>query len=473
MQGNTLVCTSCLLHQAESFCICTDPSTLLCGQCLDAHHQKNKTGQHLTYPIAALQHAKEPNYLVNLLHRIGFFAQIRKQTEHNLAEIEKCTQEFVAKTEELIHMLVTQSKEVTASLRQRSREIEASLAEVEATLTEQHPQLQTPYGAIMREHLDCKSADFELFYYEIDVPQPQSLISLRAGNEVKCLCGIKMFPCISGKKFHLYNFEMELCHSVELSVTFTEGSVFCLLDRRTVLGVGGSPASTEVYLMDFVTFEVHYKPSLISARAFSGIVKEASSVYVFGGCNPDLSTCEKLGNKDLVWSACGDMSRSRSYFAPCAHQQIIYLADYRSIFAGLIELFSTETQTFSILRLNIRCERPIHSHKSSDPAFGKYKTATLFLVDETLWVLVEDQVGKWNIASTDQFQIMAVSGQVSQRNSSALIRGNKAFIAGSDGELYMFDSQTCTVKSRSPSSSVHLPMMSAPKSSPPVRIISD
>ena len=445
MLGDPHVCNSCKAHQAESFCVCTDPSTLLCEHCFAAHHQKNKTWQHLTYPIAALKYAHEPEYLDKLLNRISFFTQIRKQTEQNLAKIEKCGQEYAEKAEELIHILVTQAKETASSLQQRSRDIEASLAEVEATLVNKDPELQTPYGSIMRDHLDCQSADFDLFHYDINVSLPQSLISLTLGNEVKCFCGLKTFPCISNQGFQLYDFEMNECMSLILPVNFTEGAVFCLLDSRTMLGVGGNPASTAVYSIDFVAFEMLNGPSLSSARAFPGIAKAENGIYVFGGYNPDLSTCEKLGREDHAWSACGNMSKSRSYFAPCVHQKTIYLADHRSIFSGLIEQFDIKSQTYSILRLGVPCEKLSHSG-SFAPSYDKSKFAASFVIDEILWVLVNKQIGRWKISSADRFEIIAITGKMSMGNSSAFVRGSQAFIAGLDGTLYAFDSQTCIVK---------------------------
>lgn len=440
-----VVCALCSIHQAQSFCICTDPYTLLCENCFTAHHQKNKTWQHFVYPIAALKYAKDPEYLTELHRRISFLPQIRLQTEKNLAEIAKCAKDFLEKTEQLINLLVTQAKEEARSLRQQSREIEESLIEIENKLTERDPELTTKYAAIMWEHLDSGSADFELFQYEIDCPQYPPLLHLKTRNEVECLCGLKIFPCISGQMLLLHDINGDEQTTIRLSETFTQGAVFCLLDSQSMLGVGGDPASASAYLINWKEGEVYNRSTMIGGRAFPGITKVEQHVYVFGGCSPDLLTCEKMDIESASWSACASMSRCRSRFTPCVYQHDIYLADYRSICRGLIEFFSIDSNTYTNIRFEIKYQRPYEDRKTFTSSLDNNEYSSSFIIDGTLMILANNQVRRWKMSSSYILEVVAFKGDISQGNSPPIVRGSNAFITQFDGEMLIFNCNTNTV----------------------------
>jgi len=344
---------------------------------------------------------------------VAVLQEVRELTQRSLGEVDKCIGELSAQVEELTKYL----RETVEMLQKDKREIEASLQEVEATITEEQPELRLVYGKAMRAYLDRKSTFLELFEYRVNAFDPKGLLDIR--NQRYSCYQSQHFPCIFGNTLRLYDFVRKESRFFTLSTTFTNGTVFCLLDASNVLCTGGHPASTSVSSLNLTDQKLTAFPNLTTARSFPGVVKVGVYAYVFGCYQPQLASCEKLAVNRKVWEGFGNMSAARWVFSPAVHIDDIYLArvsGHRSI-----EVFNTGRETFRTLPFLI-------------PASISDNRAC-FVVAGEFYILGTGQVATWKINSTEEMQTFGVTGDVSWSNGPAFVAGSEVLLVNYDNGL--------------------------------------
>lgn len=111
-----------------------------------------------------------------------------------------------------------------------------------------------------------------------------------------------------------------------LSVRFTMGTVFTLLNNTNCLGIGGSPANARAYILNIPSGIIQNTRKMTTERAFPGTVLHGNTVYVFGGKRVEaLQACERFQVSKRRWKPLPDMHRAKYGFNPCIYREEIYL----------------------------------------------------------------------------------------------------------------------------------------------------
>lgn len=428
MTDHGWTCSICAQNPAAFFCMCDRPEVLYCTSCFYSHFDKNVANMHHpSFRISTLPRLKEPGNLGRVQGRISVLQEVRELTQRNLGEVDACIGELTAKVDQLTKYY----SEAVEVLRKNRREIEASLEELETTITEEQPELRSPYGRTMRAYLDRKSTFFELFEYRVNALDPKSLLDVR--NQRYSLYEPKLFPSIAGKTLRLYDLVWKESRSFSLSSTFTDGTVFCLLDSSNVLCIGGLPPTASVFLLDISEQKLSARPNMSIARSYTGVIKAGAYVYAFGSYNPHLASCEKCAVASKAWTNLKDMSAARYCFSPALHIDDIYLA--RAQNARAIEVFNTEREAFRTLSFTI-------------PASITDSMAT-FIVAGELYILSSNQVAKWKIDSGEEMQTSSIiGGGVPWSNSPAFVVGSEVILVTfNTGVIFKFNYETKSVVS--------------------------
>jgi len=414
-------CSACP-KPAECFCTCATVEALFCEACFFAHFQASRSKQHSTYPAASLPHFKEEGYLERLQARTVTLPQVRELTLRNLGDVEKCIGELTAEKEKLTKYYI----ETVEMLSLKKREIEASLQEVEATITEDHPDLASPHSKAMRAYLDRKSTSFELFEYRLNAVDPKHLLDIRSQR-----CSLyepRKFPVIFGNSLRLYDLVWKEFTSFTLSVKFTTGTVFCLMDKTKVLCVGSDPASNAVYSLNTSDQQLTAMANLNAPRLYPGTIKVGSFVYTFGSYSPNLASCEKfsLGSN---WTNLSDMNAPRLAYHPAVYLNDIYLGDPQGGNRS-IQVFNIERETFRVLPFPIPANIPNHIHA--------------FVIAGELYMPGDGYMGRWKIGSTAEMQATAINGGFRfYSNCPAFVVGREVYrVNYSTGALIQLNYET-------------------------------
>lgn len=410
MEGLSWLCSACSRNQAGLFCTCAGSEEFFCEGCIAGHFQKNRGRHHLTYDVAELMYYKIPGYMERREAQMKALPRVREEVGKSVREVDRCIEEYCAKTEELIAGLNRQKAETVELLNRKKGEIEASLGEVEATLAEFQPDLKTVYGEIIREQLDRSTAEFSLFGYELTIAKPETCLTLNIEDSV--WKGTRKFPCIYGNMLRLYDIKSKAISSFPLSLSFTYGSVFCLLSANIVLCLGGSPASSSVYQLDLKTQKFTNMPSTNTPRQYPGVAKVKDNVYVFGSYKPNSASCEKLPLPNEPWTNIGTMSEARCCFMPGVYLTDVYLAGLYQVTSRTIEVFSTVNEAFRTLSMLLPSVLSSYIH-------------SFFIGDELFILSGTTHIGKWKVDSVGEMWVSAVYGGGNTLSNCAAFIANK------------------------------------------------
>lgn len=201
-----------------------------------------------------------------------------------------------------------------------------------------------------------------------------------------------------------------------LEIDLGWGVSYIQTDKRTLLCIGGHPASTKVYALDLPTLQLVPLLPLKSPRAWAGVAKAAHFAYAFGGfdgSNP-LKSCEKFGLHEKHWLPVGKMREGRYRFTPCIFHALIYLPCPRTTLT--IETFSPETDVFAPLSVAI-------------PSKLLGCDSVAFIANEELCILTDwKQMGRWKVESEREFRLYPTAKKCCS-SQSPLIVGSIVLIA--------------------------------------------
>ena len=429
MEGQSWLCSICSHANASMFCTCTGSEVLLCVACVGTHFQKTRGKHHVTYDIQDRPYFRIPCYLEHRNAREEVFPTVKESVLASAREVEKCIEEYCTRVDQVIAALGKLKTETVEMLKGKKAEIERSLEEVEATLANPQPELNTPHGKSIRKAVDSNSADIQLFTYTLTVGSLESLLTVNISQNTKL--SIDKYPGICGNLLRLYDLQSRLTTSFTLSTTFTKGTSFCLLDSANVLCLGGLPPSNRVYRLNIHTQKMVLQPCLDTARSYLGVVNVGMFVYVFGSFNPNLASCEKFSLQSQVWSNLPNMNAPRFGFNPAALLNDIYLADSQGGNRS-IQVFNLVQDSFRTLPISIPTQWAYNTHA--------------FIVDGELCLLAQGHIGKWRIGSSLEVVVRPISGAVGLSNTPACVMGDEVFLVEyNTGALVRFNYRTNSV----------------------------
>ena len=421
MEAPGLVCSACNSNAAVCFCMCTEAEVLFCSSCFSLHSQENATCQHPTFPVEDLPQVKQPGPMERLQVRKDNLPEVQDMALKSLGEVDKCIAELRAKIEELNNFYGKTVERLT----EKKREIEESMKEVEATVLQEQPEFNTPFGRPIRDCLEGKSTWLEPFRYKINDFDPSRLLNI---SEPTPLLEISKIPCIAWNSLRIYDIKLKQFTSFNLSISFTVGTACCLLDDEHVLCLGGSPASNLTYMVESTTQKVSAMRNLNTPRCYAGVIKVSSNVYAFGSKDPDSATCEKFPLLDQVWTNLKDMDRTRRCFQPASHLDDIYLADHQRNYRS-IEVFNTTSETF----------RNLHFWVPSDLA----SCITAFVISGELFLASLHQIGRWKINSTEEMETSPhPAWTYDYSNYPAFVIGNEVYFVTKNPDLFKYNVET-------------------------------
>jgi len=445
MDPENSLCTSCRRREAEMFCACTSPETLLCGNCIRKHIINNPWKEHCARPINLLRSYKIPGFFPRFEARRDTFPKVREQALTSLQSIDKALAEFSALAQKTAREILTHAEATQTKLQETqiylSREVQFALEEVERTLGEDQPRLTTLYGPAFRGMTE-KPQPFQLFTFTISSAPPQTVISIQPNivlpqdlfvhPEVpKVSAPISPPPPVKEavpqylasvfkNTLTLYNIQTELSTRHALSVDFGAGGSYVLLDPCTLLCIGSYPASCSVYLLDLLSFQLRSLPGLLAARCAAGVAKAEGCIYVFGGednTGQGVTTSSKASLKDYNWSQLLGMHYPRVGFTPCNYRSLIYLVSVGSKNHRAVETFNPVSGTFAVLSISL----------SKQLGFGVASVA--FVAKGELCVLTEFQLrASWKIESERSFRLNPIN-KACCSTQQPLINGNHVLIA--------------------------------------------
>lgn len=132
-----------------------------------------------------------------------------------------------------------------------------------------------------------------------------------------------------------------------IQTTIDSGSSYCVFWDAKMLVTGGKFHS-DCYSIDPFTSEVRKTTSMLSARAFHGLLFTHGAVHVFGGSVSTglLNLCEVYAPEAESWHALPKMIYNRHGINPCEIASKVYIAGGG---ANTIEVFDISAQFFSSL----------------------------------------------------------------------------------------------------------------------------
>lgn len=143
-------CSVCSSTCVAYFCTCAEPEVCLCSQCSLKHVLKVTREGHALRPISLLKQYRCPLFLA----RCKALPFVFQQTYSWVDDLETVITEFTQRVQATVTALTSLCQEKTAQLRQIKAELTTGVAEaleeVERTLGEEKPQLQSRFGAEIR-----------------------------------------------------------------------------------------------------------------------------------------------------------------------------------------------------------------------------------------------------------------------------------------------------------------------------------
>ena len=346
---------------------------------------------HQSRPIDILPYYKHPSSLA----RFTALTRVKTEAQQSLGEVDRAIAEITVKVQEVIDCLQAMCREKVEQLQDMkatlAREIPLGLEEVESTLTQESPILNTQFGPLFRE-LTERTAPLQLFSYTIELCSPLALIRFHPhlANDQK------RFPTslagVYEDKAFLYDIGTQQITRRTLAHNFGTSGSYAVLDKDTLLCVGANPASSDVYLLDLLSFLLSPLPSLSTPRRAAGVAKVNTHIYVFGGANSQiLSSCEKMNLSVKCWTGVRSMNYARGGFTPCQFRALLYLFSCWTHSNRSIETFDPDTEMFTVLPVLL-------------PAEALPGGSVSFVANAELCVLTgEKQLLRWKILTEKQF----------------------------------------------------------------------
>lgn len=419
-------CQLCQLQEATYFCTCHDPPPLFCIDCFPHHHNKYPNSIHSTIPIAAL--GRNPgDYLAKCEALKKGEAELRR----NLLQMDQFIQEFEDLIQRCINYLTKYRNWRLQNLQtekdQLSTSIEAAVQETRDCLNQgtqprsmlaqalwflPHeqlsvvsysvtiPNLETLCGTWSSYKMDWQSLVQSLSRVRVQSPEvvKQSVVANRPQEIPETEFPISVYTYITRNKVATYNLSSGQSSESTISIDFGSGGSYIQVDSQTLLCIGASPATTGVYELNLVSFEVTSMPSIRVPRDGAGVAKSGYIVYVFGGegahSPTHLKSCEKYALLDKNWLTLGDMHEARCGFTPCNFRSLIYLLCPYS--TRSIETFSPQTEIFTVLPVSL-------------PTQMVRAGSVSFVVNGEIYILTnEKQMGRWRVESDREFQLFPI-----------------------------------------------------------------
>lgn len=428
---NNMSCSACSQHPAEMFCACTIPETLLCRICVIYHGRDTPGNLHAVQHLSMLPYYKIPGYFQRAKCRSDTFPQVKAVALESLQEIDKAIREYRQTVESMLLRIGKHSQSALSKLEMMkecmTEAVNTALEEVERTMAEDQPVLQTQYGPALRQ-LAEKCQPRRLFAFSVEtcsvpaeaivtlsyaLPQPQDLI---IHSRFAAVCGSTVTLCdlTSG----------ETTQQV-LPKDFNNTGSAVQLNDTSVLCMEGQPPGT--YLLELTSFKLTTLPPLPTPRSCSGLAKAGESVYVFGGLDSygnSLSICERLSLVENTWYQAGTMTHCRAVFTPSSHDSLLYLVSSWGPYPRAVETFSPATETFRVL--------PIALPDELVSGWG-----VTFAARGELCVLTEHmQIARWRVGDPSGFRVDATDRKCWSTQMPMIAEGLVLINFG--GQVYKF-----------------------------------
>lgn len=395
-------CTVCPNHAAEMFCACTIPETLLCRNCVIYHGRDTPGNLHACQHISLLPYYKIPGYFQRAKCRSDTFPQVKAVALESLQEIDTAIREYRQTVESVLLRIGKHSQNVLSKLEMMkvtvTEAVETALQEVERTIAEDQPVLQTLYGPALRQ-LAEKCQPRRLFAFSVEtcsVPAEAVVTLSYALPQPQDLFVHSRFAAPFGSTVTLCDLTSGQITQQALPKDFNNTGSAVQLDDNSVLCLEGQPSGT--YLLELTAFTLTPLPALPTQRSYCGLAKAGASVYVFGGLdsygNP-LSICERLSLVENTWYQAGSMTHCRAAFTPCCFDSLLYLVSSWGPYPRAVETFSPATETFRVLAVALPGELA--------PGCG-----VAFAARGQLCVLTEKmQIALWRVGEQSGFKVDA------------------------------------------------------------------
>ena len=365
----------------------------------------------------------KPGFYERLSDRKGY-VNAKTVLLSNLTDIDNCIQKITLEVEKVI--IAAQSyKEKTISALQALRttlegDINIAVEEVERTLQDDIPILETPLAVRLRE---CRedTGPLKLVSWEANCAPVLTALDKLCRYKLQQVPTTLCLPGLQGQALRVFNLEKKTVQSFALSKVVKNGARVCLSGANTALVLGGNPSSAEVFVVKLTTGEISEMDPMLFPRTGPGVVKGSSFLYVFGG--EGLRSCEKFGLKTKKWTVLPDMETIKWAFCPCLYMGEVYLADSNAP----IELFSIATDTLKTL-----------------PIVLSELTGCLTTVlhnDQLLMLSTHSQVAYWQVSS-DSVQVSRCSCPCEPPNSQCppYLLGRLLYYVRTDtGNLNVYD----------------------------------
>lgn len=217
-------------------------------------------------------------------------------------------------------------------------------------------------------------------------------------------------------------------------IDFELGCLLYPISESVVLCVGGRESSG-VASLDVVTGVVRPLRPMLRARSFPGVAKVADLLYIFGGeAGGDLFESEVYSLGRRISRALPNMQNARSTFSPCVYTGNILLPGGSPI----IESFHIQTETYTVLPVLF--------------PFPGLASVSVIVGDELLCLCLVNQVGKWKLGSSEDFQVSFVkkigSGATVYSSSPAVLHCSKLYFADVTGNFTIYDLSSNTLSSQ-------------------------
>ena len=402
MEAENPLCSSCTSIPATMFCLCDPQPVLLCTNCFPSHFTKTPSRIHHPYPIQAYSSRSIPGYFSRLEKRSSAIPPACQELRKNVTTVDECVSELGRRADALISAIreyvQTETDKLQRLKAQLQREVDEAVGEVERTLYEDDPGLRSKYGPILRTCGEDLS-QLSLFSYQVtdSLHNLPAVLKLTDTSGTLATDPAPVIPLIHGNSLQCLNLVTGGSVSAALAVTFSNSTVFCLIDADTVLSAGGKPSSTSAYCIRISTGETTPLPPMLVPRRLPGVLKHAGFVYLFGGSdgNKQLSSCEKLSIAEKAWKPLPDMGYPRGGFSPCLFGEDVYLADVKREHR-MLETFSIPRQTFTPHPLSI------------PPSLSSNSVGFLF-EGELVIFTVDKQIGRWRVNGEGGFRVAKVA----------------------------------------------------------------
>lgn len=436
--SNTM-CQTCETTVASHFCKCTNPPLLFCLDCCGPHHTKYPRSIHQVMPIATL--SRNPEVYIR---KTEFLAKGAAELRKNIQKLEKFSEEF----DDLMRKCANYLAEYRSwFLLEIQREKEALGAAIEAAVQETTLCLDKglePESALAQAIWTLPPQMLQLVSYSVVVPDIsafcQACTTYKSNLEDLCgrfhakpadnpaenveklqeepsnLHSVDTFAAIYKNTLEIFALKGEKSTKRTLPIDFGWGGSYILLDSHSLLCFGSDPPSNTVFTMDLSSFQFTSLAALLTPRAFSGVIRVAGYVYVFGGYSDSshlTKSCEMYELQGKIWFPLGDMSEGRSGFTPCVFLSLVYLP---CVCVRSIETFNPETQIFATLPISL-------------PAELEHSLSVAFVNKGELCVITESQlIARWRIGVDSEFRV-SVSDRKCCSSQLPLVKDSFVLIA--------------------------------------------